>query len=382
MNSRTLFEKIDELYPEYIRVFEDVCNIESPTVDKAAVDRVGSYFAELARARGWHVETCPQERTGDPVCITLNYGVDSAPVAMSGHIDTVHPKGAFSYPPVHMDEKNIYGPGVMDCKGGVVACFLAMDALDKCGFRARPVQLLIQTDEEVGSSLSSKATINYICEKAKGAVAFLNTEGGEYGNAVIERKGILRLEITVRGIAAHSSVCTKAANAVAEAAHKIVELEKMKDERGLTCNCGVISGGTAPNTVAEQCSFSVDIRFANAEQLRYAEAELGRIIDTVYVPGCSSESRLISLRPAMELCERNIKLLERINEINSEVGIPALTVRTEPSGSDAAYATVAGIPAIDNIGVVGDFIHSTREYAELDSLRYSARQLAAVAAFI
>ena len=382
MDSVQLFAKIDELYPEYIKVFEDVCSIESPTYNKEAVDRVGSYFADMARARGWHVETLKQEKAGDPVVITLNYGVDAAPVAMSGHIDTVHPIGAFSYPAVRIDENNIYGPGVMDCKGGVVASFLAMDALDKCGFRARPVQLLIQTDEEVGSSLSEKATINYICEKAKNAVAFLNTEGGEYGNAVIERKGILRAEIRVKGIAAHSSVCTKAANAVAEAAHKLLELEKMKDEKGLTCNCGVISGGTTPNTVAESCKFTVDIRFANARQLKMAESEIKRVVDTVYVNGCGSEYEIISLRPAMELCERNIKLLESINRVNAEVGLEPLVAREEPSGSDAAYATIAGIPSIDNIGVVGDFIHSTREYAELKSLVHSARQLAAVAAFI
>ena len=186
----------------------------------------------------------------------------------------------------------------------------------------------------------------------------------------------------VKGIAAHSSVCTKAANAVAEAAHKLLELEKMKDEKGLTCNCGVISGGTTPNTVAESCKFTVDIRFANAQQLKMAESEIKRVVDAVYVNGCSSEYEIISLRPAMELCERNIKLLESINRVNAEAGLEPLVAREEPSGSDAAYATLAGIPSIDNIGVVGGFIHSTKEYAELKSLVYSARQLAAVAAFI
>ena len=139
---------------------------------------------------------------------------------------------------------------------------------------------------------------------------------------------------------------------------------------------------STPNTVAESCSFTVDIRFANAAQLEYAKSELKRVCDTVYVEGCSGEYEIVSLRPEMELCERNIRLLECINRVNAEVGLEPLVARSEPSGSDAAYATLAGIPAIDNIGVVGDFIHSTREYAELKSLVYSARQLAAIAAFI
>ena len=71
--------------------------------------------------------------------------------------------------------------------------------------------------------------------------------------AVLERKGILRYRFTIYGKALHSSRCAEVSNAVAEAAYKIIELEKMKDVGGLTCNCGVISGGTTANTVAEKC---------------------------------------------------------------------------------------------------------------------------------
>ena len=43
------------------------------------------------------------------------------------------------------------------------------------------------------------------------------------------------------GIAGHSSTCyEKSASAILEAAHKIIELEKMKENDGITCNCGVI----------------------------------------------------------------------------------------------------------------------------------------------
>ena len=50
----------------------------------------------------------------------------------------------------------MYGPGVMDCKGGIVAAIMAMEALEKCGFTERPVQLLLQSDEENGSATSNK----------------------------------------------------------------------------------------------------------------------------------------------------------------------------------------------------------------------------------
>ena len=46
-----IFEKIDSLYDKYVRIWEDVCNIESPTASKEGVDAVGKYFADFAQAR-------------------------------------------------------------------------------------------------------------------------------------------------------------------------------------------------------------------------------------------------------------------------------------------------------------------------------------------
>ena len=146
MKCEKLFAMIDSLYDEYLDVWEAICNIESPTRHKEGVDAAAGLLTDMARARGWQVETVPCEKAGDAVCITLNPEAEAAPISISGHLDTVHPIGSFGTPAVHRDAEKIYGPGVNDCKGGVVAGFLAMDALDRIGFRARPVQLLLQTD--------------------------------------------------------------------------------------------------------------------------------------------------------------------------------------------------------------------------------------------
>ena len=46
MNVLSIFEKIDSLNGKYIDVWEDVCNIESPSNYKEGVDAVGNYFCE------------------------------------------------------------------------------------------------------------------------------------------------------------------------------------------------------------------------------------------------------------------------------------------------------------------------------------------------
>ena len=146
MDTAQIFSVIAELNDRYCDLWEQVCLIESPTEYKAGVDAVGHVFARLARQNNWDVEIFPQEKAGDPICITMNPQAGEPPLVLSGHIDTVFPLGSFPAPMVQWDSGHIYGPGVLDCKGGVVAAVMAMDALMRCGFRKRPVRLLIQTD--------------------------------------------------------------------------------------------------------------------------------------------------------------------------------------------------------------------------------------------
>ena len=319
------------------------------------------------------------ERAGDAVCITMNPDAKGAPISLSGHLDTVHPKGLFGYPPVRREEDKIIGPGVVDCKGGVVAGFMAMDALERIGYTDRPIQMLLQTDEEVGSRLSERKTINYICEKAKGSVCFLNLEGANKGKLCLERKGIISFRFDIEGKEAHSSNCAKlGANAIIEAAHKMLELDQIKDDAGLTCNCALIEGGTVLNTVPARCSFSINVRFATSEQLEWIQNHVMEVAAKVYVPGTRTTVSTIGLRIAMEYAERNYALLDQINGIFAANGLETVVAHKGKGGSDAAEVTASGIPCIDSIGTMGGYIHAPGEYAWLSSLALSAKRIAAI----
>ena len=383
MQKKNLFEAIDGLYEQYLSFWEDICNIESPTDCKVGVDAVGKYCIEHAKKHGWDIEVMEHPVAGNAVCITLNPDAKAAPITFSAHMDTVHPVGSFGTPAVHRDEEKLYGPGVTDCKGGIVAAFLAMEVLDRCNFRARPVRLLLQSDEEKGSGPSEKQTIRYICEKAKGSIAFLNLEGHTAGEACIARKGIVTFTFTVTGQEAHSSNCaTKGANAIVDAAYKILELDKIKDDEGLTCNCGIISGGSVPNTVPGKCQFKANVRFATMEQYEWICDYVQKLAATEHVKGCTCTVCHKGYRLTMEDCERNRELLAVMNRIFEKTGLPVLTAAKRKGGSDAADVTAFGIPCVDSLGVRGGKIHSPNEFAYLESLRESAQRLVVIAAYI
>ena len=380
MTFDALFTKIDELYPKYLQVWKDVCEIESPTADKAGVDAVGDYFEAFAKEKGWRVDRKHQVEAGDVLCITMNPEAPVAPLALSGHMDTVHEKGSFGYPAVTEDAEKLYGPGVTDCKGGLVVALLAMDALEQCGFRARPIQLLLQSEEEVASAQTQGASMDQLCEWAKGAIGFLNLEMYTPNGAVIVRKGGVNFTFSITGQRAHGANCAIAgASAIAEAAHKIVELEKLKDNDGITCNCGVIQGGTAANTVPDFCEFKANIRFATQEQFDWVCEHVQKIADTVYVKGCSCRLTRALGHPSMDYTERTQQLLDAMNDIWERHGMPRLSHGRRNGASDAACVTLAGIPCVDSIGVEGGCLHALEEFAVKESLKSAAKRVATVA---
>lgn len=379
MDNQRLFDVIDELYPAYLSIWETVCNMESPSLDKKRVDAVGNYFLEIGKKHGWECESFESEN-GNVVCLTMNPSAEKAAVTLSAHMDTVHAVGSFGYPPVRTDEEKIYGPGVIDCKGGLVQALLIMDALERVGFTDRPIRFLLQSDEECGSSQAEYKTVAYMCQKAKGSCAFFNLEGlAEEDMACIERKGILSYAVKIKGIEAHSSACAeRGASAIAEAAHKLLELEKYKDSKGITCNCGVIRGGSVANTVPGSCEFLANFRFATEAQSQQIRNAMRELEERVYVKGCETTVVEKGFRPAMERVESNLALLDTVNKILSENGIKGLSPTSRMGGSDAAQVTAAGIPCLDSVGPVGGALHSPDEFAYKESLRYQAKRFATV----
>jgi len=378
---RKVFDAIDSLQEEYLDVLRQFCDLESPTADKQRVDAASDFIVRYARKRGWSVEYNRQPISGDCICITANPQAPGRPLAISGHVDTVHPVGAFARP-TYLENGKMYGPGVQDCKGGIVAALLAMTALDECGFRNRPILLLLQSDEEISSITSGKTTVAFMAEKAKNCVAFLNAEPSKEGCLISVRKGIIRYVFECHGRAVHSSTCYSGVNAVADAAHRILALEEFKDSEGITCNCSMIQGGLTPNSVPETCSFTADFRFLTPAQLSQIEDFVRALEGKTFLKGATCTVREKSRRICMERTDFNERLLCNINDIFSLVGLPVLKSGTSFGGSDAADMTAAGIPCLDGFGTSGGRCHSTEEYVDAASLAIAAKRMASIALYL
>lgn len=368
MDHKDLFAAIRQLESKYLPMWQQICEIESPTSCKDGVDAVADYCIAHAKTLGWQTERGSESVSGDPVCITMNPDSMEDPICLSAHMDTVHPVGCFGKPTVRTEGDKIYGPGVHDCKGNIIAALMTMEALQNCGYTKRPIKLILQSDEETGSAGSQKHTVDFMEEKAAGCLCFLNMEPHIAPKVTLQRKGIMKIRFDIAGKAGHAGKCYDFASAIAEAAHKILKVESWKDKEGITCNVGTVSGGTGINVVPESCSFAVDVRFTNAEEQEQIRTYLQEVADTVHVSGTSCVMTLVSTRVAMPKTEAALLLVAQMNTIYASVGLPELIPTAVPGGSDCADMVSRGFTAVDSLGIEGGGSHSLSEWARLSSL--------------
>ncbi len=367
---------IDNKTDKYLKFLEDICSFETNSDDKDGINEMVDFILEHEKENDYTVERKSFEKSGDVVCVDYSENTEKT-IAISAHMDTVYEKGVFGYPPVRKDDTYIYGPGVSDCKGGIAVGFLAMSALKECGFDTANIRMLLQSDEEVSSSFSEKGTINYICEKAKDSIAFLNMEPARVGGLLVSRKGIIKTGFEITGKAAHSKDVNYGINAINEAAFKITEIAKAELPDTISVNCGMINGGTAPNVVPDKCSFTVEVRICKESEYDSAISFLKQIAEKTFIEGTKTEFTVQSTRVPMEINETNKALFDKVNKISQDYGFGTLEMKFSPGGSDAADVTAAGIPVLDSFGILGGKYHSLDEYAHIDSLNRSAKFLAA-----
>src|SRR6476659_8752291 len=92
-----------------IDTVETLVRLESPTTDKAAVDRCGSELASRLGAIGGRVTRLPRGERGDH--LLAEFGCGASQVLLLGHFDTVWPIGTLVRMPLARIDGKLHGPG-------------------------------------------------------------------------------------------------------------------------------------------------------------------------------------------------------------------------------------------------------------------------------
>ncbi len=273
-----------ELSPlDPVRFTQQLCEIESTTYNEG---RVGDFLADFLAGRGWVVEKTPVPQPeesaggGERWNVYAGPAVQAPELVFSTHMDTVPP-----YIPFSEDEEFIYGRGVSDAKGIIAAQVVAAEALRTAGFQ---IGLLFVSGEERDSAGAKVAN-----ESSKGSRFLVNGEPTD-NRLGLASKGSLRAVFKAQGKMAHSAYPELGDSAV----HKLVEvlarllkldLPVTEDVGPSTLNIGQISGGRAPNVIADKAEAQVLVRLVGDSKpvraaLIEAAGDLAEVDFTLEIP--------------------------------------------------------------------------------------------------
>jgi len=204
---------------------------------------------------------------------------DELDVTLSTHMDTVPPFIAS-----REDERHIWGRGACDTKGIIASMIHAVEALLVDG--VRNLGLLFVVGEERNSAGAYRAA-----QDPRGCRYIINGEPTE-NRLALGSKGVLRYEVCATGKMAHSAYPELGDSAI----HKLIDA--LADIRRIplpvddllgpsTLNIGTLSGGRAPNVIADEARADVMIRLvgdsaetkAALEKAVEGRAELREVIE-------------------------------------------------------------------------------------------------------
>lgn len=346
---------------------------ESITSDKAKVDvLVDLLEAKLNTLCADSVARLPQEDVGDFLYAAWNSAAPGKPYLFLVHIDTVHPIGSLESMPIKIADGRFYGPGALDMKAGVVIALEAIRALvERDQLPNRPIQLLMTTDEEIGSPYSEAL----IKQTAAGCELVLVTEPATREGAIKTwRKGGGKYELLIEGRASHAGIAPQEGiNSIIEFARQALDINRLNDLKyGTSVSITLVDGGSAGNVIPAQTQAQIDIRVLTMEAMRNLHEALSNLHPKM--PGAKVSCIRRHHRPPME---RRPGLFEKAAAIGERQGVTIYEGGTG-GGSDGNFTAAMGIPTLDGLGAHGDGAHALHEHVIIDSLPRQAALIAAI----
>ena len=353
----------------YLGDLERLVNIDCGSYTPDGVNRVADLVAARLANAGAAVERIPhrpgpeQHALGDLVIGRV--AGDGPRLLLIGHMDTVFDPGTAAERPFVRDGDIAHGPGVSDMKGGLLAGLAALSALHAAG-RHPSVTFVANPDEEIGSPFSTPFIRALAADHE---VALVLECARANGDIVSARKGIADYRITITGRAAHAGVePDKGRSAILAAARQVEALHALNGRwPTVTCNVGVVAGGTRPNVVAAACRLEVDLRAATADEFAAAADELERIALSPAVPDTSALLQRVASHPPMERSAATERLVALAQAIAGEIGFRVADAATG-GASDANTTAALGLPTLDGLGPVGGDDHAPAEWLDLASI--------------
>jgi tripeptide aminopeptidase len=361
-----------------------LCETDSPSREEGDIAALlQTIFARLGADEILEDESkaATGSNTGNLI-IRFAGGTDREPIFLNCHMDTVEPGRGVK---VRREGDTFFSSGDTilgsDDKSGIAAVLEAIRCVRENNLPCRPLEIILTTCEEIG--LLGAKSLDPAMISARIGYA-LDSTG--FGTVITGAPAANRLEITVRGVAAHAGLHPEwGVNAIALAAQALnaAPMGRIDDES--TVNFGTIRGGTATNIVPDQVTIHGEARSHSMATLDSLTRQVERafvqaVADWRDPTGQAKGNPELSFAatpdfPAM-LLNQNDPAIQLIDRAAASIGLQ-LEYKIAGGGSDANIFNGHGLQtAIISTGMT--HVHSTDEQVDLQDMVDLARLLIAL----
>ena len=364
---------LERLLPETVAFLRRQVETNSFTANPDGVRRNAEIVAEGFQTLGFAASLCPAEDPRYSPHLFLNRpGRGHSSVLLVTHLDTVFSPEEEARNDFRWTEEGdrIYGPGVIDIKGGTAMIWLVLSAIremDPEFFENTHWVIAANALEEVLTGDFPARCQERLPAKCRAALVFEASVGNGPGYALVRcRKGSANFRVIVEGRGAHAgSRHHEGANAVVELAAVVGRIAALTDyTRDLTVNVGSIQGGGPVNRVPHLAECIVNIRAFDEAILEEAIGAMRRFETAPASVRAASDG--FPCRVRVEMLDRNPAwapnpqtdaLIEVWYDAAKQLGIP---LRADPRGglSDGNFISKF-LPVLDGLGPFGGNGHAS-----------------------
>ena len=344
-------------------------NFDSGTDDAKGLAQVEALLAQRLKDVGASVEIVAAPPAAGKMVVGKLQGTGSKNIMLMIHYDTVFGIGEAAKRPFRIADNKAYGPGVADAKGGALLIVYALDIARERGFKDYKTLTVLFNPDEEKSSLGSREMIAKLSADQDYVLVF---EPPEADVVTVATNGIAYVHLDVKGRASHAGSAPEAGrNAAVELSNQIVQLKDLgSTAKGTTVNWTVIQAGDRVNIIPEKSSATADMRMSDVNEIQRVQADADKIVQKKLIAETEVKVKVENRRPPFSKNADSDRLAATADSIYKELGksIKPVSMRY---GTDAgfAYNPRTGKPVVlDGMGIVGDRIHSSEEWADLDSV--------------
>jgi acetylornithine deacetylase/succinyl-diaminopimelate desuccinylase-like protein len=316
------------------------------------------------------------------LCARVEGPRPGANILLQGHIDVVPADVGWLRDPfaATIEEGQLHGRGACDMKAGL-ACFAGvMAALQRTGTLDRgSVTLLVDVDEETGSDLG---LIPYIAEHGLADYDWAICAEPTGLRPYLGNRGLLWIEVTVHGVAAHAGIPSAGRNPIPVAADLIASLPPDPGPpgpygipaSGLTVT--TFNAGTVVNSISDSAVLTIDRRLVPGESPTEVFDEIDRAVRAAEQRhnGFGISAVVTKSWPPC-LVEEDSPLARVAQEATETVSGDA-TFGFDEACNDASFLSASGVPTVIWGPGDPDLAHTSAEKVALSEVDRAMRMYA------